>query len=75
MPRPDKLFTKGLFIKSNGGVSLWFIEIDILHRFLIIVFNLKLDVHVFHVLPSQFIMFSSFFLRGQKYGLTCIMIE
>ena len=36
-----------------------FSDIGILHRFLVIVFNLKL--HVFHVLqPSQFIIFSSF---------------
>ena len=26
VPRPDKLFTKGLFMKFNGIVSLWFIE-------------------------------------------------
>ena len=49
---------------------------SILHRFLVSVFNLKLDV--FHVLvPSLFIMFSSLYLsyylcRGQKYGLTCL---
>ena len=47
-----------------------------LHQFLVIVFNLKLDV--FHVLqPSQFIIFTHFFLsyylcNGQIYGLTCL---
>ena len=63
-------------MKLNGSVSLWFKELCILHHFLVIVFNLKLDaVHVLQ--PSQFIIFHHFFLsyylcKLQKYGLTCL---
>ena len=49
-----------LFMKFNGSVHFGLL-MGILYRFLVIVFNLKLDV--FHVLqPSQVIMLSSFFL-------------
>ena len=52
-------------------------RIGILHQYLVIVFNLKIDV--FNILqPSQFVIFSFFFLisyyicNGQKYGLACL---
>ena len=53
MPQPDK-FTKGLFIIYLSLMVVCHYRICILHRFLAIAFNLKLDV--VNVLQLSFIL-------------------